>query len=107
MENEVANTVAIIGGYWQAATVIIAVVVLAVGAFSLVSFWASRHIDTKFDKHAAVIEAHHKQVEDAIARGTKEHDDWRVEMKAINEKVTDLLIDKEVERRMRGARASE
>ena len=106
MENEVANTVAIIGGYWQAVAVIIAVVVLAVGAFSLVSFWASRHIDTKFDKHAAVIEAHHKQVEDAIARGTKEHDDWRVEMKAINEKVTDLLIDKEVERRMRGTRAS-
>ena len=100
MENEVANTVAIIGGYWQAVAVIIAVVVLAVGAFSLVGFWASRHIDAKFDKHAAVIEAHHKEVEGAIARGTKEHDDWRVEMRIINEKVTDLLIEKEVERRM-------
>ena len=103
MENEVA-TVAIVGGYWQAVTVIIAVVVLAVGAFSLVSFWASRHIDTKFDKHAAVIEGHHKEVEAAIARGTKEHDDWRVEMKAINEKVTDLVIEREVARRMQASR---
>jgi len=101
MENEVANTVAIIGGYWQAVTVIIAVVVLAVGAFSLVSFWASRHIDTKFDKHAAVMNAHHKEVQNAIERGTKEHDDWRIEMKAINEKVTDLVIEREVDRRMR------
>ena len=110
MESEVA-TVAIIGGYWQAVVVIVAVVVLAVGAFSLVSFWAGRHIDAKFDKHAAkfdkhaaTTEAHLKGVEAAIARGTKEHEDWRVEMKAINEKVTDLLIDKEVERRMRASR---
>ena len=104
MESEVANTVAIIGGYWQAVAAITAVVVLAVGAFSLVSFWASRHIDTKFDKHAAVMEAHHKEVEGAIARGTKEHDDWRVEMKALNEKVTDLFIEREVERRMQASR---
>ena len=103
MESEVANTVAIIGGYWQATAVIVAVVVLAVGAFSLVSF-AGRHIDTKFDKHAAVMEAHHKEVEGAIARGTKEHDDWRVEMKALNEKVTDLFIEREVERRMQASR---
>ncbi len=104
MESEVA-TVAIIGGYWQAVVVIVAVVVLAVGAFSLVSFWAGRHIDAKFDKHAATTEAHLKGVEAAIARGTKEHEDWRVEMKAINEKVTDLLIDREVERRMRASRS--
>ena len=115
MESEVANTVAIIGGYWQAVGVIVAVVVLAVGAFSLVSFWAGRHIDTKFDKHAALMEAHHKdhrkemeahykEVEGAIARGTKEHDDWRVLMKAMNEKVTDLFIEREVERRMQASR---
>ena len=103
MENEVA-TLAILGGYWQAVVVIFAVVVLAVGAFLLVSFWASRHIDTKFDKHAAVIEAHHKGVEAAIARGTKGHDDWRVEMKAINEKVTDLVIEREVARRLQASR---
>ena len=102
MENEVANTVAIMAAYWQAVGVIIAVVVLAVGAFSLVSLWASRHIDTKFDKHAAVMDACYKEVERAIALGTKEHDDWRIEMKAINEKVTDLIIEKEVDRRMRG-----
>ena len=194
MESELATT-AIIGGYWQAVTVIIAVVVVAVGAFSLVSFWAGRHVDAKFDKHAvatqaqhdnhaaamkaqhdnhaaamkaqhdnhaaameaqlgkhaaataaeieglrkdvggafdkhaAVIEALHKEVDakfdqhaaaivaldakfdkhaeevkEAIARGTKEHEDWRVEMKAINEKVTDLVIDREVERRMQASR---
>ena len=109
MENEVANTVTIMAAYWQAVGVIIAVGVLAVGAFSLVSFWAGRHIDTKFDKHAAkfdkhaaVMDAHYKQVERAIALGTKEHDDWRIEMKAINEKVTDLIIEREVDRRMRG-----
>ena len=119
-------TAAIIAGYWQATAVIIGVVVLAVGAFSLVSLWAGRHIDAKFDKHAAVmaaamatameehrkeieahrreVEAHHKEVEAAIARGTKEHEDWRVEMKAINEKVTDLLIEREVERRLQASR---
>ncbi len=121
MEAELA-TAAIIAGYWQATAVIIGVVVLATGAFSLVSLWAGRHIDAKFDKHAAVmaaameehrkeieahrreVEAHHKEVEAAIARGTKEHEDWRVEMKAINEKVTDLYIEREVERRMQASR---
>ena len=153
MESEIA-TAAIIGGYWQAVTVIIAVVV-AVGAFSLVSFWAGRHVDAKFDKHAAAMEAQHdkhaaamesqlgkhaaataaeieglrkevdakfdqhaaaivaldakfdkhaEEVKEAIARGAKEHEDWRVEMKAINEKVTDLYIDREVERRMQASR---
>ena len=119
-------TAALMAGYWQATAVIIGVVVLAVGAFSLVSLWAGRHIDAKFDKHAAVmaaaiaaamdahrketeelrreVEAHHKEVEAAIARGTKEHEDWRVEMKAINEKVTDLLIEREVERRLQASR---
>ena len=162
MESEVA---AAIVGDWQAVAVIIAVVVLAVGALSLVSFWAGRHIDAKFDKHAAatdakfaamdakfdahaaatdakfdaldakfdaldakvdkhaaatdakfdaldakfdkhaaVVEVRLDQVEAAIARGTKEHEDWREEMKAINEKVTDLYIDREVERRMQASR---
>ena len=114
MEAELA-TAALIAGYWQATAVIIGVVVLATGAFSLVSLWAGRHIDAKFDKHAAVmaaameehrkeIEAHRREVEAAIARGTKEHEDWRVEMKAINEKVTDLYIEREVERRMQASR---
>ena len=194
MESEVLAA-AIIGGYWQAAIVVVAVVALAVGAFSLISFWASRHIDAKFDKHAAaidtkfaamdtkfdqyaaaidtkfaamdtkfdqyaaamdakfdqhtaamdakfdqyasamdtkfdqhasamdakfdkhtavmdakfdqqaaVMDAHQKEVESAIARGTREHEDWRVEMKAINEKLTDLVIDREVERRMQASR---
>ena len=101
MENEIANAVAVIGGYWQAVAVVTAVVVLAVGAFSLISSWASRHIDTKFEKHAAVMEAHHRAVRDAFARRTKERDDWRIEVKAINERVTDLVIEREVERRMR------
>ena len=163
MESEVLAA-AIIGGYWQAAIVVVAVVALAVGAFSLISFWASRHIDAKFDKHAAAIDtkfaaidtkfdqyaaaidtkfaaidtkfdqyaaamdakfdkhtavmdakfdqqaaamdAHQKEVESAIARGTKEHEDWRVEMKAINEKLTDLVIDREVERRMQASRGA-
>ena len=100
MENEVAIT-AITGAYWQAVIVIVVVVALAVGAFSLVSFWASRHIDTKFDKHAVEMKAYQQEVKGAIDRGTKEHDDWRTEMKIINEKVTDLVIEKEVERRMR------
>ena len=200
MDSELA-TAAIIAGYWQATAVIIGVVVLATGAFSLVSLWAGRHIDAKFDKHAgatdakfdtmdakldnhaaatdakldkhaaatdakldkhaaamdakldnhaaatdakldkfaAVLEAfrkevadaldkqagavaavmeehrreleehrketkaHSQEVEAAIARGTKEHEDWRVEMKAINEKVTDLYIEREVERRMQAS----
>ncbi len=174
MDSELA-TAAIIAGYWQATAVIIGVVVLATGAFSLVSLWAGRHIDAKFDKHsgatdakfdtmdakldkhaaatdakldkfAAVLEAfrkevadaldkqagavaavmeefrkdleahrreleehrketkaHNQEVEAAIARGTKEHEDWRVEMKAINEKVTDLYIEREVERRMQAS----
>ena len=181
MESEVA---AAIVSDWQAVGVIIAVVVLAVGAFSLVSFWVGRHIDAmfgkqstaidakfdkhtaamdakfdkhtaamdakfdkhtaamdakfdkhtaamdakfdkhtaatdakfdaidakfdaleaKFDKHAAVVEVRLDHVEAAIARGAKEHEDWRVEMKAINEKVTDLVIDREVERRMQASR---
>ena len=125
MESELA-TAAIIAGYWQATAVIVGVVVLAVGAFSLVSLWAGRHIDAKFDKHAAatdakfdamnakfdakfdaqaaVIEAHHLEVKEAIARGAKEHEDWRVEMRAVNEKVTELVIDREVERRMQASR---
>ena len=132
MEAELA-TAAIMAGYWQATAVIIGVVVLAVGAFSLVSLWAGRHIDAKFDKHAAatdakfdaidakfdameakfdakfdaqaaLIEAHHKEVKEAIARGTKEHEDWRVEMKAINDKVTELFIEREVERRLQASR---
>ena len=123
MESGLA-TAAIIAGYWQATAVIVGVVVLAVGAFSLVSLWAGRHIDAKFDKHAAatdakfdaidakfdaqaaVIEAHHMEVKEAIARGTKEHEDWRVEMKAVNEKVTELVIDREVERRMQASRGA-
>ncbi len=161
MDSELASA-ALIAGYWQATAVVIGVVVLASGAFSLVSLWAGRHIDAKFDKHAAAtdakfdamdakldkhaaatdakfdamdakldkhaaataamfekfaaatdakfdkhaaaMEAHRREVEAAIARGTKEHEDWRVEMKAINEKVTDLLIDREVERRMQASR---
>ena len=121
MDSELASA-AIIAGYWQAAVVIIGVVVLATGAFSLVSLWAGRHIDAKFDKHAAAtdtkfdamdakldkhaaaMEARLNRIEEAVARGTKEHEDWRVEMKAINEKVTDLYIDREVERRMQASR---
>ena len=135
MESELASA-AIIAGYWQATAVVIGVVVLATGAFSLVSLWAGRHIDAKFDKHvaatdarfdamdakldatfekfaaatdakldkhAAVMEARLNRIEEAVARGTKEHEDWRVEMKAINEKVTDLHIEREVERRMQAA----
>ena len=189
MDSELA-TAALIAGYWQATAVIIGVVVLATGAFSLVSLWAGRHIDAKFDKHAAATDAkfdtmdakldnhaaatdakldnhaaatdakldkhaaatdakldkfaavleafrkevadaldkqagvvaavmeehrreleehrketkaHSQEVEAAIARGTKEHEDWRVEMKAINEKVTDLYIEREVERRMQAS----
>ena len=125
MASEFASA-AIIAGYWQAAAVVIGVVVLASGAFSLVSLWAGRHIDAKFDKHAAAtdakfdamdakfdakfdkhaaaMEARLNRIEEAVARGTKEHEDWRVEMKAINEKVTDLYIDREVERRMQASR---
>ena len=136
MDSELASA-AIIAGYWQAAVVVIGVVVLASGAFSLVSLWAGRHIDAKFDKHAAAtdakldkhaaatdakfdamnakldakldkhaaaMEARLNRIEEAVARGTKEHEDWRVEMKAINEKVTDLYIDREVERRMQASR---
>ena len=147
MDSEFASA-AIIAGYWQAAAVVIGVVVLASGAFSLVSLWAGRHIDAKFDKHAAAtdakfdamnakldatfekfaaatdakfdamdakfdakfdkhaaaMEARLNRIEEAVARGTKEHEDWRVEMKAINEKVTDLYIDREVERRMQASR---
>ena len=154
MDSELASA-AIIAGYWQAAAVVIGVVVLASGAFSLVSLWAGRHIDAKFDKHAAatdakfdamnakldatfekfaaatdakfdkhaaatdakfdamnakldkhaaVMEARLNRIEEAVARGTQEHEDWRVEMKAINEKVTDLYIDREVERRMQASR---
>ena len=169
MDSELASA-AIIAGYWQAAAVVIGVVVLASGAFSLVSLWAGRHIDAKFDKHAAAtdakfdamnakldatfekfaaatdakfdkhaaatdakfdamnakldatfekfaaatdakldkhaaaMEARLNRIEEAVARGTKEHEDWRVEMKAINEKVTDLYIDREVERRMQASR---
>ncbi len=132
MDSELASA-AIIAGYWQATAVIVGVVVLATGAFSLVSLWAGRHIDAKFDKHAAatdakldkhaaatdakfdamnakldkhaaVMEARLNRIEEAVARGTKEHEDWRVEMKAINEKVTDLYIDREVERRMQASR---
>ena len=158
MDSELASA-AIIAGYWQAAVVVIGVVVLASGAFSLVSLWAGRHIDAKFDKHAAAtdakldkhaaatdakldkhaaatdakfdamnakldatfekfaaatdakldkhaaaMEARLNRIEEAVARGTKEHEDWRVEMKAINEKVTELYIDREVERRMQASR---
>ena len=121
MDSELASA-ALIAGYWQATAVVIGVVVLASGAFSLVSLWAGRHIDAKFDKHAAAtdakfdamdakldkhaaaMEARLNRIEEAVARGTKEHEDWRVEMKAINEKVTDLLIDREVERRMQASR---
>ena len=125
MDSELASA-AIIAGYWQAAVVVIGVVVLASGAFSLVSLWAGRHIDAKFDKHAAAtdakfdamnakldakldkhaaaMEARLNRIEEAVARGTKEHEDWRVEMKAINERVTDLYIDREVERRMQASR---
>ena len=154
MDSELA-TAALMAGYWQATAVVIGVVVLASGAFSLVSLWAGRHIDAKFDKHAAatdakfdamdakldkhaaatdakldamnakldakfdehaaatdakldkhaaVVEARLNRIEEAVARGTKEHEDWRVEMKAINEKVTDLYIDREVERRMQASR---
>ena len=165
MDSELASA-ALIAGYWQATAVVIGVVVLASGAFSLVSLWAGRHIDAKFDKHAAAtdaklekhaaamdaklekhaaataaafekfaaatdakfdamdakldkhaaatdakfdameaaMEARLDRIEEAVARGTKEHEDWRVEMKAINEKVTDLYIDREVERRMQASR---
>ena len=176
MDSELASA-AIIAGYWQATAVVIGVVVLASGAFSLVSLWAGRHIDAKFDKHAAAtdaklekhaaatdakldkhaaatdakfdamdakldrhaaataaafekfaaatdakfdamdakfdakfdaqgaaMEARLNRIEEAVARGTKEHEDWRVEMKAINERVTDLYIDREVERRMQASR---
>ena len=136
MDSELASA-AIIAGYWQAAAVVIGVVVLASGAFSLVSLWAGRHIDAKFDKHAAAtdakfdamnakldatfekfaaatdakldkhaaaMEARLNRIEEAVARGTQEHADWRVEMKAINERVTDLVIDREVERRMQASR---
>ena len=147
MDSELA-TAALMAGYWQATAVVIGVVVLASGAFSLVSLWAGRHIDAKFDKHAAAtdakldkhaaatdakfdamnakldatfekfaaatdakldkhaaaMEARLNRIEEAVARGTKEHEDWRVEMKAINEKVTDLYIDREVERRMQASR---
>ena len=132
MDSELASA-ALIAGYWQATAVVIGVVVLASGAFSLVSLWAGRHIDAKFDKHAAAtdaqlekhaaatdakfdamdakldkhaaaMEARLNRIEEAVARGTKEHEDWRVEMKAINERVTDLYIDREVERRMQASR---
>ena len=33
-----------------------------------------------------------------VARGTKEHEDWRVEMKVVNEKVTDSPISSSKER---------
>ena len=136
MDSELA-TAALMAGYWQATAVVIGVVVLASGAFSLVSLWAGRHIDAKFDKHAAAtdakfdamnakldakfdehaaatdakfdkhaaaMEARFDRIEEAVSRWTKEHEDWRVEMKAINEKVTDLYIDREVERRMQASR---
>ena len=124
MDSELASA-AIFAGYWQVTAVIVGVVVLASGAFSLVSLWAGRHIDAKFDKHAAMnakfdkhaaatdakfdaqgaaMEARLNRIEEAVARGTKEHEDWRVEMKAINERVTDLYIDREVERRMQASR---
>ena len=56
MDSELASA-ALIAGYWQATAVVIGVVVLASGAFSLVSLWAGRHIDAKFDKHAAATDA--------------------------------------------------
>ena len=41
-----------------------------------------------------------------VSRGAKEHEDWRAEMKAINERVTDLYIEREVERRMQASRGA-
>ena len=81
---EVEVTSALIDAYWQATLVSLSVVVVAVAAFSLLSFWAGRHIDAKFDKHATVIQAQVDEIKGAVAHGAKEHEDWRKEMRDIN-----------------------
>ena len=125
---DAAITDTLVTSYWQATGVSIAVVVIALGAFSLVSMWAGRHIDAKFEKHTADIgvqlqvmqsqmELQHKElqaavtiIERAVAQGAKEHEDWRVEMQAINEKVSGLIfqqaVQQEVDKRMQAFRDS-
>ena len=81
MEAELATS-AIIAGYWQATAVIIGVVVLAVGAFSLVSLWAGRHIDAKFDKHAAVMAAVMEEFRKDLEAHRRELEEHRKEVEA-------------------------
>ena len=87
MQPEVAS--ALVDAYWQATLISIVVVGLSIAAFSLLSFWSVRHIDAKFAAQDAKQDAREVRLQDAIDRGTKEHEDWRKEMRAINEKLTE------------------
>ena len=116
MDAEIAS--ALVTAYWQATGMSIAVVVLAIAAFSWLSFWSARHIDAKFDRQDAKqgerearLQAQVDEIKGAVDRGTKEHEDWRkemrsmndkwsTEMKAINEKVTEQEIERRVTQRL-------
>ena len=47
------------------------------------------------------INEYQNSINETIKRGTEEHKEWRVEMPAINEKVSEWHIEREVERRLR------
>lgn len=75
---------------WQVLMIVFAVGGLLFGAVSVALIGILRSINE-----------HQNSINAAVERGMKEHDGWREEMKAVNDKVTDLVINAKVEERLR------
>ena len=96
----------------EALAIVFAMIALSMTAFTIAIVGITRAIHAKFDKMTAMLDthfdrftamtnAHLESIDAAIARGTQEHKEWREEMKAINEKVTEISIQQAVEKELR------
>ena len=74
----------------QVFTIVFILTATVIGSFTIAMIGILRSINE-----------HQQSVERTIDRGTQEHKEWREEMKAINEKVTEISIQQAVEKELR------
>lgn len=91
MQGAVEGTTVVMGlPSWQVLAIVFSVVGIVLAGMTLALAGIMRAIGE-----------HQRSINATIERGTEEHRVWQQEMKDINERVTDVVIDKEVERRLR------
>ena len=91
MQGAVEGTTVVMGlPSWQVLAIVFSVVGIVLAGMTLALVGIMR-----------AIAEHQRSINVTIERGTEEHRVWQQEMKEINDRVTDVVIDKEVERRLR------